>query len=245
MPSEVDERAVVDDTAAGLANHSGLHAVVKDLIGDAPDRREGRHVTTQNRLHVLVQTNRAQIRRPGGWSRRWSAAQRTAVARRRWQDSASQAASAADRGSNRVRQQLLQPGVLAFQPLQALGLGDLKPAVLGLPVVEARLTDPVLAAQLGRLHPGLALLQDRNDLLFRMPLALHRLVLSQGQTPVHPGSIQSGNVTLYRCLSCGMDSAAIESFQRHREFCRSVADKPISEGTGSAVCRLGPSPRTH
>jgi hypothetical protein len=38
------------------------------------------------------------------------------------------------------------------------------------------------------------LLQDRNDLLFRVPLALHRLVLSQGQTPVHPGSIQWGNV---------------------------------------------------
>ena len=43
-------------------------------------------------------------------------------------------------------------------------------------------------------NPGLVLLQDRNDLLFRMPLALHRLVLSQGQTPVHPGSIQWGNV---------------------------------------------------
>jgi hypothetical protein len=39
------------------------------------------------------------------------------------------------------------------------------------------------------------LLQDGNDLLFRMPLALHRLVLSQGQTPVHPGSAQGGNVT--------------------------------------------------
>ena len=31
---------------------------------------------------------------------------------------------------------------------------------------------------------------------FRVPLALHRLVLSQGQTPVHPGSIQWGNVTI-------------------------------------------------
>jgi hypothetical protein len=39
------------------------------------------------------------------------------------------------------------------------------------------------------------LLQDRNDLLFRLPLALHRLVLSQGQTPIHLGSIQWGNVT--------------------------------------------------
>jgi hypothetical protein len=37
-------------------------------------------------------------------------------------------------------------------------------------------------------------LQDRNDLLFRMPLALHCLVLSKGQTPHHFGSIQGGNV---------------------------------------------------
>jgi hypothetical protein len=92
-----------------------------------------------------------------------------------------------------VRLQLLQPGVLALQPLQALGLGDLEPALLGLPVVEARLADPVLAAHVGRLHPGLVLLQNRNDL--RMPLSLHRLVPSQSQTPVHPGSIQWGNVT--------------------------------------------------
>jgi hypothetical protein len=55
-----------------------------------------------------------------------------------------------------VRQELLQPGVLVLQPPQALGLRDLKPTVLGLPVVEARLADPVLAAQIGRLNPGLA-----------------------------------------------------------------------------------------
>jgi hypothetical protein len=35
-------------------------------------------------------------------------------------------------------------------------------------------------------------------LLFRMPLALHRLVLSQGQTPIHLGSIQWGNVSSIR-----------------------------------------------
>jgi hypothetical protein len=39
------------------------------------------------------------------------------------------------------------------------------------------------------------LLQDPNDLLFRISLALHRLVLSKGQTPIHSGSIQGGNVT--------------------------------------------------
>jgi hypothetical protein len=44
----------------------------------------------------------------------------------------------------------------------------------------SRIADPVSAAQVGRLHPGLVLLQDRDDLLFRMPLPLHRLVLSSG-----------------------------------------------------------------
>jgi hypothetical protein len=42
----------------------------------------------------------------------------------------------------------------ALEPLQALGFRDLKPAVLGFPVVEARLADPVLPAQVGRLHAG-------------------------------------------------------------------------------------------
>src|SRR5262249_9027708 len=72
----------------------------------------------------------------------------------------------------------LQLGVLALQPLQPLSLGDLQPAVLGFPVVEGGFADPVFPAQIGRLHSGLVLLQDRNDLLFRMLLSLHRLVLS-------------------------------------------------------------------
>src|SRR5208283_1890210 len=54
-------------------------------------------------------------------------------------------------------QQVLQRCVLALKSLQPLGLGHLKPAVLGFPVVEARLADPVLAAQIGRLYPGLVL----------------------------------------------------------------------------------------
>jgi Transposase len=39
-------------------------------------------------------------------------------------------------------------GRLDLQSLQTLGLGDLKPAVLGFPIVEARLADPVLSAGL-------------------------------------------------------------------------------------------------
>src|SRR5262249_37590368 len=75
---------------------------------------------------------------------------------------------------HRVGQELLQLGVLALQPPQALRLGDLQPTVLGLPVVERLLAQPMLAVQIGRLPGGPLLLQDRNDLLFRMPLALHR-----------------------------------------------------------------------
>ena len=48
--------------------------------------------------------------------------------------------------------------------LQTLGLGYFEPAVLGLPVVEACLAYPVLAAQIGCLHASLVFLQDRNDL---------------------------------------------------------------------------------
>ena len=47
------------------------------------------------------------------------------------------------------------------------------------PVVEGRLADPVLAAQMRRLHAVLAFLQDRDDLPFAMPLALHRPFVGQ------------------------------------------------------------------
>src|SRR4029077_4424037 len=93
-------------------------------------------------------------------------------------------------------QQFFQPGVLALQPLQPLCFRDPETAVFGFPVVKAPLTNPVLAAEIGRFHPGLVLLQDPNDLLFRISLALHRLVLSKGQTPIHSGSIQGGNVNV-------------------------------------------------
>ena len=48
------------------------------------------------------------------------------------------------------------------------------------PSVERSAADPVLAEQIGCLHASLVFLQDRNDLPFRVPLALHRLVLSSG-----------------------------------------------------------------
>ena len=49
---------------------------------------------------------------------------------------------------HRFRQQLLQLAVLLFQSLQSLGVRDLHPAVARSPIVERRVADPVLAAQL-------------------------------------------------------------------------------------------------
>jgi hypothetical protein len=62
-----------------------------------------------------------------------------------------------------------------LSPFQALGLRDFEPAVLGFPVVEARLADPVLPAQVGRFHLGLVLLHDGDDLLFGIALGLESL----------------------------------------------------------------------
>jgi transposase len=57
----------------------------------------------------------------------------------------------------RLRQKLLQLRVLALQRPQPLGLRHLQAAVLALPVVECRLADPVLAAQIGCLHACIVL----------------------------------------------------------------------------------------
>jgi len=59
-------------------------------------------------------------------------------------------------------------------PFRRLASETSSPSVLGFPVVEARLADPVLPAQVGRLHAGLVLFQDGHDLLFRMPIARRR-----------------------------------------------------------------------
>jgi hypothetical protein len=52
---------------------------------------------------------------------------------------------------------------LAFSvsnPFRRLASETSSPPWLGFPIVEARLADPVLAAQIGRLHSGLVFLQD-------------------------------------------------------------------------------------
>jgi hypothetical protein len=50
-------------------------------------------------------------------------------------------------------------GVLAcvLQRLQPFGVGDLESTILGLPLVERRAADPVLAAHVSRLRPSFLL----------------------------------------------------------------------------------------
>ena len=63
--------------------------------------------------------------------------------------------------------------------LQAPGFGHVQATILGLPLVERRAADPVLAANIPRLQTRFLLPQDRNDPLFREPRLLH-LRLPQG-----------------------------------------------------------------
>lgn len=54
-------------------------------------------------------------------------------------------------------QKLLQLRILLLQRLQPLGLGDIHAAEFGLPILDRRLGDTVLASQIGRRRPGLML----------------------------------------------------------------------------------------
>jgi hypothetical protein len=60
-----------------------------------------------------------------------------------------------------------------LQGLQALGVGQVHPAMRCLPVIQRRLADPVLAGRIARLRSRLVLTQHRDDLIFRKPLPLH------------------------------------------------------------------------
>ncbi len=53
----------------------------------------------------------------------------------------------------------------------------------------------MLAAQIGDRNPGLVLLQNPDDLLFRKATALHALVLVLGQSELQTGLSSWGKVT--------------------------------------------------
>lgn len=70
---------------------------------------------------------------------------------------------------------LLQLGVLRFQRLQPPSFGHFHAAILGSPIIEGRVTDPMLATQLLRAKPSLMLFQITNDLFFAETASLHCL----------------------------------------------------------------------
>lgn len=64
----------------------------------------------------------------------------------------------------------VQAGVLLLKPLQTLGLADIHAAIRGLPLLHGRISDAVLAAQIGHENPGV-MLQNADDLIFGEPAA--------------------------------------------------------------------------
>ena len=86
-----------------------------------------------------------------------------------------------------IGQQPLQLRVLVLQRPQPLLLGDVHPAELRLPFVDAGVADAVLAAKIDHRNSGLVLLQDPDDLLFRKTIALHAPVVVVGQSELQTG----------------------------------------------------------
>ena len=78
--------------------------------------------------------------------------------------------------------------VLGFQLTQPLDVRAFHPAVLGFPVVVGRFTDPVLATDVRCFHPGICLLENLHDLVFRKARFLHlefsSFVLVYWKTPL-------------------------------------------------------------
>lgn len=68
-----------------------------------------------------------------------------------------------------------------------------QPAVPGLPVLEGRRADPVLATLFSSRHPSLLHLRDRNYLLIAKPRSLHlSALLLQGRTlPLAGGNLRA------------------------------------------------------
>jgi hypothetical protein len=95
---------------------------------------------------------------------------------------------------HRISQQPLQVGFLIPKPLQTLRLADIDSAILGLPPVNGRIADAVLAAQIGDGNPGLKLFQNTDYLIFGEPATLHLWSFRSGQSLPQTGLGGGGNV---------------------------------------------------
>ncbi len=95
-----------------------------------------------------------------------------------------------------LRYQKLQTAALVLHRLQPLRLTDVHAAEPRLPAIERRRADSVLPAKIRRLHTSLMLLQDPDDLLFRVPALLHRQLprFNYERTPASTGGVFRGQV---------------------------------------------------
>src|SRR5437762_8498143 len=95
---------------------------------------------------------------------------------------------------------MIQLPVLVLQLLRLLGFTAVHPTILRLPAVVSLLRDPVLSAQLRRCQSCLALLQDRDDLLFAVSRAFHcgSPLLGLGRTHILDGPVFGGWVSSIR-----------------------------------------------
>ena len=97
-------------------------------------------------------------------------------------------------------------------------------AVLGFPAVVGLLADAVLAADLGRLHAGLSLLQDGDDLFFAVSFASHSCSSLPTPPPAAkpPGSSHlpwtsfRGQGHVYQLHRADLNKGAIPAFRRER-----------------------------
>src|SRR5580698_9034798 len=101
---------------------------------------------------------------------------------------------------HRLRQQLLQLAVLVLQRLELAGIGDLHPTVARAPLVEGRIADAVLAAQLARRQSGSVLLQHLDDLFFRKSALTHVRLPEGTDSTQKRGRLRGAGHTLWACI---------------------------------------------
>ena len=143
---------------------------------------------------------------------------------------------------HRLGQHLLQLGVLVRQRLQSLGIRDFETTILGLPFVECRTADVVLAAYLSRLRPGLLLPQN--------PDVAQPLAFSRPRRARQPGAVAAMTWAIIDAVSIdffspklpGGRSKPARSFRRNHKPDATRTLRRVSSRTQRwEVDRLGPT----
>ena len=97
---------------------------------------------------------------------------------------------------HRIGQKPFQAGILVFKTLQPLSIADIHPPTLGLPLVDGRIADPILAAHISNGNTSLLLPQNADDLIFGESIALNLWSFRSGQSLPQTGSAPGGHVNL-------------------------------------------------